>query len=111
MIFGNLSSVLENDETLYQAVERTTRVNEAKAPSKWSSLLTNISHYGMNYNKKIYNNRFVIPQKIREIYGLTNGIFLKIEPYYTGMDDGFSVVYDEKMSDIVRKTIEKIYYS
>ena len=65
----------------------------------------------MKNNKKIYNNRFVIPQKIREIYGLTNGIFLKIEPYYTGMDDGFSVVYDEKMSDSVRKTIEKIYYS
>lgn len=61
MIFGNLSSVLENDETLYQAVERTTRVNEAKAPSKWSSLLTNISHYGMNYNKKIYNNMIAIP--------------------------------------------------
>ena len=61
MIFGNLSSVLENDETLYQAVERTTRINEAKAPSKWSSLLTNISHYGMNYNKKIYNNMIAIP--------------------------------------------------
>ena len=61
MIFGNLSSVLENDETLYQAVERTTKVNEAKAPSKWSSLLTNISHYGMNYNKKIYNNMIAIP--------------------------------------------------
>lgn len=61
MIFGNLSSVLENDETLYQAVERTTRINEAKAPSKWSSLLTNISHYGMNYNKKIYQNMTAIP--------------------------------------------------
>ena len=74
-------------------------------------LWDDLESMNMKNNKKMYNNRFVIPQKIREIYGLTNGIFLKIEPYYTGMDDGFSVVYDEKMSDIVRKTIEKIYYS
>ncbi|MBO5003749.1 MAG: portal protein [Clostridia bacterium] len=62
MIFGNLSSVLENEETLYDAVNRSTRVIvEAKSPSKWSSLLTNISHYGMNYNKKVYQNMIAIP--------------------------------------------------
>ena len=55
MIFGNLASVLENEQTIYEAVQNNTNTT-IKKPSKFSSLLKNISHYGMNYDKKIYQN-------------------------------------------------------
>ena len=60
MIFGNLASVLENEQTIYEAVQNNTEQN-VKKPSKFSSLLKNISHYGMNYDKKIYQNMVAIP--------------------------------------------------
>lgn len=60
MIFGNLASVLENEQTIYEAVQNNTEQN-IKKPSKFSSLLRNISHYGMNYDKKIYQNMVAIP--------------------------------------------------
>lgn len=60
MIFGNLSSVLENEETIYEAVQNNAAF-QPKKPSRWSTLLTNISHYGMNYDKKIYQNMVAVP--------------------------------------------------
>lgn len=60
MIFGNLASVLENEQTIYEAVQNNTNTT-IKKPSKFSSLLKNISHYGMNYDKKIYQNMVAIP--------------------------------------------------
>lgn len=59
MIFGNLASVLDNEQTLYEAVQQN--ITEYKKPSKWATLLTNLSHYGMNYNDQIYKNMTAVP--------------------------------------------------
>lgn len=63
MIFGNLESVLDNEQTIMEAV--TSNINnmntQYKKPSRLSSILTSLSHYGMNYDDKIFKNMQAIP--------------------------------------------------
>jgi len=62
MIFGNLSEVLENEQTIYEAAQNA--INSGyKAPkqSKLSKILTSLSKYGMNYSDDIQKNMQAIP--------------------------------------------------
>lgn len=62
MIFGNLSEVLENEQTIYEAAQNV--INSGyKAPkqSKLSKILTSLSKYGMNYSDDIQKNMQAIP--------------------------------------------------
>ena len=63
MIFGNLSSVLENEHTIFEAVNNNfqSSFNNIKKPSRISKLLTSLSHYGMNYDDEVYKNMVAIP--------------------------------------------------
>lgn len=64
MIFGNLNKVLENEQTIYEAVKDnifTTSARENKMPSKVSNILMALSHYGMNYNKDLIKNLRAVP--------------------------------------------------
>ena len=63
MIFGDLSSVLENEQSIYEAVQNNFNqsVNNIKKPTKWSKILTSLAHYGMNYDDKVYQNMVAIP--------------------------------------------------
>ena len=60
MIFGNLESVLEDDNTLYEVYQN--KINEEyKQPSRFSDILKTLSHYGMSYSKEVYNNMHALP--------------------------------------------------
>ena len=63
MIFGNLESVLENEQTINEAVKENfnNSFGEIKKPTKWSKILTSLSHYGMNYNDQVYKNMVAFP--------------------------------------------------
>ena len=63
MIFGNLESVLENEQTINEAVKQNFQqsYNNMQKPSKWSKILTSLSHYGMNYDDEVYKNMIAFP--------------------------------------------------
>ena len=46
MIFGNLESVLENEQTINEAVQKNFQqsYNNTQKPTKWSKILTSLSH-------------------------------------------------------------------
>ena len=63
MIFGNLDNALSGDQTIIQAVNENYKASllNIKKPTKWSKILTTLSHYGMNYDDKVYKNLQAIP--------------------------------------------------
>lgn len=65
MIFGNLSSVLEGQETLYESMQNAqTMINGMSSggpSSKLSKLFYKLSHYGMNWSDKVNKNMVAVP--------------------------------------------------
>lgn len=63
MIFGNLNNVLDNEQSIFEAVQQNfqSAYGNMKKPSKWSKILTSLSHYGMNYDDKVYKNMIAVP--------------------------------------------------
>ena len=63
MIFGNLESVLENEQTINEAVQKNFQqsYDSMQKPTKWSKILTSLSHYGMNYSDQVYKNMVAFP--------------------------------------------------
>ena len=63
MIFGNLDNALAGDQTIMQTVNENYKASllNIKKPTKWSKILTTLSHYGMNYDDKVYKNLQAIP--------------------------------------------------
>lgn len=61
MILGDLSKVLENEETIYDVVQQ---INESQTPKKKgriSSILSTLSRYGMNYDDQVVKNMKAVP--------------------------------------------------
>lgn len=67
MKFGNLEEALDNDKGIMAVIkENQQMINESygmkmKKPSRWSNFLTSLSHYGMKYNDKVYQNMVSMP--------------------------------------------------
>lgn len=63
MIFGNLDNVLENEQSIYEAVQQNFKnvYSTVKKPSRWSKILTSLSHYGMSYDDDVYKNMIAVP--------------------------------------------------
>jgi len=68
MVFGNLNSVLENEQTIMEAVESNILTQQLmnrgafeKRQSKVSKILYALSHYGMNYSDQVLKNMHAIP--------------------------------------------------
>lgn len=67
MKFGNLEEALDNDKGIMTVIkENQQMINESygmkmKKPSRWSNFLTSLSHYGMKYNDKVYQNMVSMP--------------------------------------------------
>jgi len=70
MILGNLNSVFDGERSIYEAVQGNFQnsyenIKNAssgiKKPTKWSKILTSLSHYGMNYDDKVYQNMVAVP--------------------------------------------------
>lgn len=60
MIFGNLSDVLENEQTIYEAVQHNFS-DSSKKQSRISKILMSLSKYGMNYADDVQKNMQAIP--------------------------------------------------
>ena len=64
MILGNLEKVLENEQSINEAVKQNfdaSYQNMTQKPTKWSKILTSLSHYGMNYSDQVYKNMVAFP--------------------------------------------------
>lgn len=64
MILGNLESVLENEQSINEAVKQNfdaSYQNMTQKPTRWSKILTSLSHYGMNYSDQVYKNMVAFP--------------------------------------------------
>ena len=67
MVFGNLNSVLENEQTIMEAVESNILTQQLqnrdfeKRQSRVSKILYALSHYGMNYSDQVIKNMHAIP--------------------------------------------------
>ena len=63
MIFGNLEKVLENEQSINEAVKNNfdNSYQNMQKPSKWANILMSLSHYGMNYNDQVYKNMIAFP--------------------------------------------------
>lgn len=64
MILGNLEKVLENEQSINEAVKQNfdaSYQNMMQKPTKWSKILTSLSHYGMNYSDQVYKNMVAFP--------------------------------------------------
>lgn len=65
MKLGNLGSVLENEQTIYEAINENFKEENTyltgKKPKRLSRILTKLSHYGMHYDDKVYKNMRAIP--------------------------------------------------
>lgn len=73
MIFGNLASVLEGQQTLYesmQSMQSLPQINGLGGPgtttrggttSKLSKIFYKLSHYGMNWSDKVEKNMVAVP--------------------------------------------------
>jgi len=63
MIFGNLEDVLENEQTINEAIQQNFQQSygNMQKPTKWSKILVKLSHYGMNYSDDVYKNMVAYP--------------------------------------------------
>ena len=63
MILGNLENTLSNEQTILENINDNLKdtMLGIKKPTRWNKLLTALSHYGMNYDDKIYKNMQAIP--------------------------------------------------
>ena len=67
MVFGNLNSVLENEQTIMEAVESNILTqqllnnNSNLKQSRVSKILYALSHYGMNYSDQVMKNMHAVP--------------------------------------------------
>ena len=63
MIFGNLDDALSGDKQIMSMINENYKQSllNIKKPSRFSKLLTILSHYGMDYDDKVYTNIQAIP--------------------------------------------------
>lgn len=61
MIFGNLTSVLEGDQTIYESIQSNNTQYYYKPATGLSKLLKSFSRYGMNYDDLVYKNMVAVP--------------------------------------------------
>lgn len=63
MIFGNLDNALSGNQSIIETINENYKASllNIKKPTKWSKILTTLSHYGMSYDDKIYKNIQAIP--------------------------------------------------
>lgn len=60
MIFGNLGTALDNEQTIYEAINNNTKY-VFKKRNPLNKLLVTLSHYGMNYTDDVINNMKALP--------------------------------------------------
>lgn len=59
MIFGNLTSVLEGNNTIYEQLQMNQQGQ--KTPGRLSKIFYTLSHYGMNWSDDVVKNMTAVP--------------------------------------------------
>lgn len=59
MIFGNLTSVLEGDNTIYEQLQANQ--SGQRVPGRLSKIFYTLSHYGMNWSGDVVKNMTAVP--------------------------------------------------
>ena len=84
MILGSLNEVLEGDKTIYESIQQISNNGDYKKPSRISTILSTLSHYGMSYEDKVYKNMVAVPADP----SLQNKNELGYTNLYSGMYNG-----------------------
>ena len=109
MIFGNLNSVLEDEQSIMEAVESNILTQQQfntqvmKKQSRVSKILYSLSHYGMNYTDQILKNMHAIPAD-KDLRPKEDSIMT--QSIYGGMMNNFRVKGEEER-DFHEKTLEQ----
>ena len=110
MVFGNLNSVLENEQNIMEAVESNILTQQllknnqvGKRKSVVSKILSSISHYGMEYSDDILNNIRAIPAD--KALQPKDDLLLN-QSLYGGMMNNWKVKGEED-KDFKEKTLEQ----
>jgi len=109
MIFGNLNSVLEDEQSIMEAVESNILTQQQfntqvmKKQSRVSKILYSLSHYGMNYTDQVLKNMHAIPAD-KDLRPKEDSIMT--QSIYGGMMNNFRVKGEEER-DFHEKTLEQ----
>ena len=60
MRLGNLENALNGDNNIVQVINENMNA-DVKKPTRWSKILTQLSHYGMSYQNDVYKNMKAVP--------------------------------------------------
>ena len=107
MIFGNLSSVLESDQTIYEAIQQdfSQAFSNEKKPTKWAKILKTLSNYGMNYDKDIAKNMIAIPAN--KIFQNKEEDFYMTQSYYNSPLNNWRVKQEEDKAYSEKTLVQK----
>ena len=110
MIFGNLNSVLENEQTIMEAVESNILTQQlsnnqqsGRGQSRVSKILYSLSHYGMNYSDQVMKNMRAIPAD--KSLQPKNDMLIN-QSIYGGMMNNWKIKTEED-KDFKDKTLEQ----
>lgn len=105
MRLGDLSSVLEGDQTIYEALESNMNTNgysfQKKRESRISKILKSLSNYGMNYDEQILKKMKAVPAD----KNLINKDDVGGQSIYAGPMDNWKVKGEED-KEFKEKTLE-----
>ncbi|MCH5167480.1 MAG: portal protein [Erysipelotrichales bacterium] len=104
MIWGNLTSVLEGDETPYSQLKENIKIFEDYKPSSGiSKLLKRLSRYGMNYDDQVYKNMMAIPAD--KLYQNKQDVMM-VNNMYSGLMNNWKIKPEEDKS-FAEKTLDQ----
>jgi len=109
MIFVNLNSVFEHEQSIMEAVESNILTQQQfntqvmKKQSRVSKILYSLSHYGMNYTDQVLKNMHAIPAD-KDLRPKEDSIMT--QSIYGGMMNNFRVKGEEER-DFHEKTLEQ----
>ena len=101
MKIGNLIEALEEDKSIIESIYEnmnSTSDSSFKKPSKISKILTALSHYGMSYDDKIYQNMRAIPadKMLQNIYQKDDNYIQ--QDFYGSWMNNWKVKSEEEMN-------------
>lgn len=104
MIFGNLNSVLEGENNIYESIQQNVRILEDYKPvTGISKILRKLSRYGMNYDDQVYKNMVAVPaDKMLQNKDET----MMVNNLYSGMLNSWKVKPEEDKS-FTEKTLDQ----
>ena len=107
MIFGNLSDVLENEQSIYEAVQQNfnTSYNNIKKPTKWAKILKTLSNFGMNYDEDILKNMIAVPAN--KMFQNKEEDFYMTQSYYNSPLNNWRVKQEEDKAYSEKTLVQK----